>query len=611
MRRLSPLVLVVLANACSSSDNGNTGPAPALAPEAGTTAAIVADLRADSNRDGDVRFDDTDAIKTVWDAKTGAVFLANIDDDRGRCPKSGNDADLPGCNDATNEVVDGADDVLDLARLKTKPWAEAPDGATAIISITTGTAGTASAKTFVRLFKKTGDAAADFTVLADGDGLTVDELRAGVELAIEGKDIVRDTKTWDGFVDVKLTVTVDDAHSAADTVRMRVAPVMTYHHLLAAEQVFVTNNGDPGNKLLRTDLAAATTGAGLPTPTLIPDQDPWAQDFFETAFMSMPGAGGVQHVVDVALRSANVYDPTDAKNPLRPAGQVVFSLLRGKDHAAVQQFNIKHNQNSDSLNSFGNLETIPPYALADKTYPLGRIIRGNIPSFGPDPSFIKMMESQSMQPPVYIDTSWLLVGHVDETMSFVKASTPRGWALLVNDPTIAKKMLEDQVTAGNGATKMFIGESWYDDNGKASSAETTISAVLADTTVMTASADAATEVDSQLTIVKKETGLTDAEIIKIPFLHTSMQGGSYAYIPGMVNGILVSDKDFVVPNPHGPVVAGKDIFQQTMIDRLAPLGITVHFAEDWDEYHAALGEVHCASNTRRKIPETKWWETGR
>lgn len=604
MRRLTPLVLVLLANACSSSDNGNGTSTPAPGADAGPTATIVADLRADSNRDGDVRFDDTDAIKTAWDAKNGAVFLANIDDDKGRCPKTGDDVDLPSCNDATNEVIDGADDVLDLARLKTKPWAEAPDSATAIISITP------AAKDFVRIFKKTGDGAADFTVLAEGDALTADELRSGVELAIEGRDIVRDPKKWDGFVDVTLTVTVDAA-SATDTVKMRVAPVMTYHHLLPAEEVFATNDGSPGNKLMRNDLAAACTGVGLPTPTLISDQDPWTQDFFEMGFMSMPGAAGAQHVVHVALRSANVYDPSNAKNPLRPAGQVVFAHWRGKDHAAVQQFDINHSQDSDSLNSFGNLETIPPYTLADKTYPLGRIFRGNIPSFGPDPSFIKMMESQGMQPPVYVDTSWLLVGHVDETMSFVKASTPRGWALLVDDPTIAKKMLEDQVTAGNGATPMFIGESWYDDNGTPSPAQATISGVLADTTVMTASADAATEIDGQLAIVKKETGLTDAEIVKIPALHTTMQGGSYAYVPGMVNGILVSDKDFVSPNPHGPVIAGKDIFQQAMSDRLAAIGITAHFAEDWDEYHANIGEVHCASNTRRKIPDTKWWETGR
>jgi protein-arginine deiminase len=108
-----------------------------------------------------------------------------------------------------------------------------------------------------------------------------------------------------------------------------------------------------------------------------------------------------------------------------------------------------------------------------------------------------------------------------------------------------------------------------------------------------------------------ETGLTDAEIIKIPFLHTSTQGGSYAYIPGMVNGILVSDTHFVVPNPHGPVVDGADIFQKTMTERLAAVGVKVDFAEDWDEYHAALGEVHCGSNARRKIPDTKWWESGR
>jgi protein-arginine deiminase len=59
------------------------------------------------------------------------------------------------------------------------------------------------------------------------------------------------------------------------------------------------------------------------------------------------------------------------------------------------------------------------------------------------------------------------------------------------------------------------------------------------------------------------------------------------------------------------VIDGVDIFEKTMTERLAPLGITVDFAEDWDEYHAALGEVHCGSNTRRKIPETKWWESGR
>lgn len=602
MRRISPLLAVLFVSACSVS--AGTGPAdPAPGPDAGT-ATIVADLRADSNRDGEVRFDETDAVKTTWDAKNGAVFLANIDDDKARCKKTGDDVDLVKCNDAVNEVVDGADDALDLARLKTKPWAEAPDTATATISVTD------AAKGQVRLFKRTGEGAADFEVLADDSAFTADELRAGVELAIEAKDIVRDSAKWDGFVDVTLTITVG-AESATDTVKMRVAPVLTFHHLLPAEEVFISDTGTAGNRVTRTDLAKACTAAGVPAPTLVDEQDQWAQDFFETAYMSMPMAGGAQHVMHVDLRSANVYSPGDAQNPLRPAGQAVFTTFRGKDTAGIQQFDPKHSQDMDSLNSFGNLETIPPYTLGDKSYPFGRILRGKTPSFYPDPTFVKMMESQAMQPPVYVDTSWLLVGHVDETMSFVKVKSTRGWALLVNDPTIAKKMLEDQVAAGKGATPMFVGKSWYDDNGKPSPAQATIDAVLADTTVMTASADAATEIDAQLVKVKAETGLTDDEIIKIPFLHTSMQGGSYAYIPGMVNGVLVSDTHFVAPNPHGPVIDGADIFQKTMTERLAAIGITVDFAEDWDEYHAALGEVHCGSNTRRKIPDTKWWESGR
>ena len=603
MRRLSPLLLVLLAGACSVSEVAvETNPAPAV-PEGPPKVGIVADLRADSNRDGEVLFDETDAVKTTWDATAGAVFLANIDDDKGRCTKEGDDVALAKCNDAANEVIDGADDVLDLARLKTKPWAEAPDTATAIISITP------EAKEHVRLFKRIGEGATEFEVLAEDATLTVDEIRAGVELAIEGKDIVRDAAVWDGFVVVTLEVSVGE-EKASDSVKMRVAPVLTYHHLLPAEEVFVSNTGSPGNRSMRTDLTKACTAAKLPAPTQFDEGDPWTQDFFETAYMTMPGPGGKQHVINVNLRSANVYDGSDNKSPLRPAGAVVFSALRGKDVAGVQQFDAKHSQQMDSLNSFGNYETIPPYTLAGKSYPFGRLLRGATTRFFPDPSFTKMIDSQAIQPHIDIDTSWLMVGHVDETLSFVKASTPRGWALLVDDPTLGKKMLEAQVTAGNGATPMFIGKEWYDDRGKAAPAETTIAQVLADTTVMSGTAEAAVEIAAQIAILKKETGLTDAEIVRLPGLHTTTQGLSYAYVPGMVNGIYVADGHFAAPKPHGPIVDGKDIFEQAMIDKLKPLGITVHFTEDW-EYHAGLGEVHCGTNTRRKIPDTKWWESGR
>jgi protein-arginine deiminase len=49
------------------------------------------------------------------------------------------------------------------------------------------------------------------------------------------------------------------------------------------------------------------------------------------------------------------------------------------------------------------------------------------------------------------------------------------------------------------------------------------------------------------------------------------------------------------------------IFDQ-MEEALGALGITVHWVEDWDYYHAAMGEVHCGSNAMRQIPQVKWWE---
>jgi protein-arginine deiminase len=231
----------------------------------------------------------------------------------------------------------------------------------------------------------------------------------------------------------------------------------------------------------------------------------------------------------------------------------------------------------------------------------------------PDKTLEKLLEAQGQQPPIYIDTSWLLVGHVDETLSFVKAATPRGWKVLVNDARLAKKMLEDQVAAGNGAVTMFQGKNWEDEQNAAihPPAEISISAVLANTDVMQASAEAAVEVDAQLAVLKKELGLADDEIISVPFLHHTVDGGSAAYQPGLVNGISISDTHFGAPDPHGPIINGKDIFKDAFTQALAPLGITVDYIEDWDEYHVGVGEVHCGTNSSRAIPDAKWWESGR
>ncbi len=600
-RTFGQLLIAAGLVACAEQTTGG-----ASSGQSGPDPDVMADLRADSNRDGEIKFDESDAKKTEWSKESGAIFLANIDDDSERCKLTSDDNTIATCNDAEDDIINGDDDALDLARLLTRPWPKTPADATGHIEILTE-----AAKERVRLFKKVGEGPTDFEVLDEDNALSAEELRTGVELAIEAKDIVRDADKWDGFVEIELTVTSPSKGDASDKVKMRVAPVLTFHHLLPAEQIWVSNTHSPGNAATRADLANSCKAAEIAAPKTIDVDDPWTQDFFEPAFMSMPGKDGTQHAIRVNYRSANVFEPDKSKTPLRPAGQFVFKL-RGRDVAGVQQFDVKHDLDMDTLNSFGNLETVPPYEKDGESFPFGRVIRGNVKSYYPDKTFVKMIESQGMQPPIYVDTSWLLVAHIDETVSFVKAPTPRGWALLVNDAPLAKKMLEDAVKAGKGNTPMFVGKSWVDfDTYEERPAEITIAEVLADTEVMKASAEAAAEVDAQLAIIKKETGLTDDEIIHVPFLHTTYDGKSAAYQPGTVNGVYVSDTRFGAPDPHGPMIDGKDIFKTALSEPLAKIGITVDFIEDWDEYHLGIGEVHCGTNSTRKIPETRWWESGR
>jgi protein-arginine deiminase len=601
LRTFGPLLITAGLAACTVEQAGGASGNDASQPD------VKADLRADSNRDGEVRLDDdSDTQKTTWDATNGAVFLANIDDDDARCKASGDDITIATCNDAQDEAVNGDDDALDLARLKTLPWPKTPLDATGHVEVVTE-----AARENVRIFKKVGENATDFEPLAEDNTLTAEELRAGVELGIEAKDIVRDASKWDGYVEVQLTVTSPTKGESSDKVLLRVAPVLTFHHLLPAEQIWVSNTRTQGNADMRKDLAASCKAAGLEAPHTIDVDDPWAQDYFETAYTSMPGKDGTQHVMRVNYRSANVFEPKKAKNPLRPAGQIVFEL-RGKDVAGVQQFDIKHSPNMDTLNSFGNFETAPPHEKDGVQFPFGRVIRGKTKSYFPDPSFATMISSQGQQPEIDVDTSWLLVGHVDETISFVKAPTPRGWVVLLNDAPLAKKLLEDAVAAGKGDTPMFVGKSWVNwDTGEETPAQISIADVLADTEVMKASAEAAAEVDAQLAILKKELGLADDEIIHVPFLHITYEGKSAAYQPGTVNGVYISDTRFGSPDPHGPEIDGKDIFKTALSEPLAKIGITVDFIEDWDEYHLGIGEVHCGTNATRAIPEARWWTSGR
>ncbi|MBI4510302.1 MAG: protein-arginine deiminase [Deltaproteobacteria bacterium] len=569
----------------------------------------MVDLRADVNRNGKIDLDDPseDVGEDTWDEKHGAIFLANIDDDQAACPKDASDEDLAKCNDAADEVVNGPDDLLDLARIQVRPWPEAPDDASG--TLTVGRLGAEH----VRLFVKKEDQLIAFR--PESTSLSAADLRAGIELAIEGKDILRDRAIWDGFLDLTLRVTEGTKEVGTDTLRMRLAPIILANHLQPAEVVYFSDLGDPSQQEFRANLDVAVTEAKVPNRAHgleLESFDQWTQDFFETAYMSMPAPNG-QHAIRVAFRSANIEGDDFGNAALRTAGRIVFTHLRGKDAAGVAEVDWNHDPEMDTLNSMGNTETIPPFSFGGQKFPLGRVLRGSTESYHPDKKFSALLEAQGVQPAVLIDTSWLLVAHVDETISFVKANTPRGWAMVVADPKLARDMLKTLASQGQGGAVMFREKKWLDEEGQRErSAEVTVAQVLADEQIMASSARAAVGVSEQVDTIKQATGITESEILRLPFLFMQTWEREVAYQVGTVNGVSLGDTDFGAPNPHGPVIDGKDIFKEQMEKEFAKVGVRIHWIEDWDLYHRLDGEVHCATNALRQVPQNiKWWEGGR
>ncbi|HEY3446636.1 MAG TPA: protein-arginine deiminase family protein [Myxococcales bacterium] len=571
--------------------------------DAGSLGTIIVDLRADVNRNGTVDLTDPteDLDEDTWDSTHGAIFLANIDDDLKACTWSSSTTDttLAACNDAADTKINGADDLLDLARLKTVPWPGAPGDAVGNLAVTNAAN--------VRLFIDQG--AGTWTVFTPGTStLSATQIRAGVEFGIEAKDIVRNSTVWDGYCDVTLTVTGTGMASTNDKVRLRVAPIITRHHLAPPLRLYATPINDPSSPPFIADLKSAMTASGITNPLFnITADDQWTQDYFETAYMSMPSVGG-QHVIDVNVRSAN--KSRDGQYALRSGGRAVFTQLRGKDVAGIMQYS-NHADSMDTLDSFGNLETVPPYSWNGRSYPLGRTYRGSVPTWHPDSSVTTMFESQQVQPPLYVDTSFLLVGHVDETVTFLKANNSRGWTIAIADPTLAKTMLEAEETAGHGSAVLFAGMYWPDNWGY-TPADITITDLLNDTAVMSASATAAAGIADQVAKLKMETGITDAEILHFPILFQNLNGSAVAYMVGTANGISLGDAHYGAPEPHGPVIGGVDILKTQLTTELAKVGITPHWVENWDLYHVLDGEIHCGSNTTRQVPATeRWWESGR
>jgi protein-arginine deiminase len=621
------LMAAVVASSCSVDDKStsSTTSKPVANP-------AVIDIVVDANRDGvanpgdmeDENFKSRDA----WDTTHGASFLANLDDDDGDHVR-----------DSEDDIVNGDEDQKDLAPIVIAPWATAPSGVVGTLTLDD-----ASSK-IVRIFKQgldgtwtnvAGAVGPCATPIGGADDtgaalcpsyatsvtFTSDEVKAGLTLGIESRRFkVNAADAWDGFT--TLTYSIADASGNAlktsagattDTAVLQVAPWVLFGNLSPFDTVWSSSTSPS----FVAGLAAPIMKAGL-TYKKISDNsyaDQWTQDFFQTAWTGIPGPNGTVQ----GMRIANPRPWPQPGNEL-PVKWLLKNYL-GSDRGVFQIYKVDNT--GSSFDSHGNHDLLPAYTNGGDNYPLGRIVHGSDIL----PETHDFYTAQNVQgPPVVLVTDWLFVGHVDEFLSYVPANTPRGWKLLVASTALAKTMLQQASTAGNGATLLFEGKQRYDTSGgeTLAPAQISIDDLLADTDVMTFSQQAQTEIDMNVATLKQTVGLTDDEIIQIPTLFEQDCDGSdcglLAYTPGTVNE-LVFGNTVVMPNPFGPIIGGNDLFAQDLQTRLGTSmnslgsdgkGLSVNFADDWDTYHILAGEVHCGSNPEAPAPfaSAKWWESGK
>lgn len=523
-------------------------------------------LRGDRDHDGELSEADDGAQGEV-------IFLANLDDDDGDLVRDGED-DRP----------NGEADLLDLAPVDV----ELSDAAAGL----TGTLSLLAPANALRVLRDASPVRFPLT-------LTAAELRAGVRLLVEGIVPVGTPQTpgWDGTA----SLTLDLSNGEQLSLPLRVAPVLFQYNTAAPSQLYFTG-GVPENErfgpAIREALAGAPPLIALQPPTSGPFDpvDPWTQDFFDVAHTSRPGPGGAVDM-KIALRSAQ---------PDRSAGQVVQSML-GPDFGYLEVHSGREPA-SDlawSMNSFGNWEVIPPHP----GHPLGRNVWGALPaspSSRPDLAFADFVAAQGVQGSLQLDTSWLVVGHVDEIVSFTDDGAG-GFHLLAAAPELARQMLLDLQAQGHGGAMVFEGLQEIDlATGLEVPAQRTVDQILSDPDVMGASQEAQLRIDDAVATLAAEIGISTSDVVPFPFLFTAFAGRLTAYQPGTVN-LLPVGRTLVMPRPFGPRIGGVDPFERDLEERLGVLGYTAKFVDDWWVYHVNFGEVHCATNAVRDM-DVRFWE---
>jgi Protein-arginine deiminase (PAD) len=367
----------------------------------------------------------------------------------------------------------------------------------------------------------------------------------------------------------------------------RVAPFIIPSALDPVEELLIVSLPITDDSVSEVREFAEKTGLRVFDLDMSDPCDQWMQDTMEPGIFAFPTALGGQQA-----RASLTGLRKEARTSAARLDYHAARWLRRRGVATVAPGIAR--KNTRWIDWYGNLEATPPYTdRQGQVFPFGRIITGKQRELAMHPGVMGFLEAQGVQwPPITVDTTWLLIGHVDEVVNFVPAKGKPGFKVLLPSPKAARDMLEVLLEKGLQETPVFAETEDEMTLGK-------LRMTIAGTSENLAIDDAVSRVRA---LLKRELNLLDSDFVMLPAL---FQRGM-AVIPNAVNSAVVNGH-LLVPAPRGPRHDEKDAFEEAIRAALAGCDVRVMFIDSWNAYHTSGGEIHCGTNTFRRLRDPAWW----
>lgn len=349
---------------------------------------------------------------------------------------------------------------------------------------------------------------------------------------------------WDGFMTVSLET---EQRGTIGQLTLRVSPFLMIPNTQPVEALFISqdlsNHYDNQQLLQELPFALFLNRASLSIYKTDTWQEMWMQDTMEIGYSE--SSTSRMHVILNAPRGHDRY----GRSLLAPnVGYVEVAQVR-----SVQD------QTDGWLDWFGNLEVSPP----TNKFPFGRIYYGYNPETGNGmhPEIVDFLKAQEVQAPIALDVGWLFIKHVDEMLSFWPDKRTGEFVAVLPSPHRAAELLETPMDDFNADVQNRI--------------------------------NAIIEGTESRPALRDVFGLDQQRIVSSPLLYNSGEYGAVGQWSNPVNSVALSSSVlFGKTDVPEPVL--KTIKADIKALNLIPIAL------DDSAYQAKLGNLHCATNVRRK-----------